>query len=256
MQLSVIIPVFNTEHTLDQCVESVLGQGIDDMEVILVDDGSPDNSPVLCNIWAERDKRIKVIHQTNSGLSEARNAGICIATGDYITFVDSDDYLSPNTYLPLTKWLREHRDIDMLEYCVNGIGGHRHYLTYPDKIYAVAKEYWLRTRAWNHAYACNKLFRRELFHNIRFPKGKLYEDLRLLPYIIRQNPKIATTSHGTYNYVVNAGSISSKPNKSNIMQLLEAEWAAARIMHTHPFSCDGWQLYLAMTYRIVDLIKS
>ena len=97
MLLSVIIPVYRTEQTLQRCVESVLNQGVDDMEVILVDDGSPDSCPELCDEWEEKDAHIKVIHKTNGGLSDARNAGIDIAKGEYITFVDSDDWVDANT---------------------------------------------------------------------------------------------------------------------------------------------------------------
>ena len=104
VKLSVVIPVFRVEHTLQRCVESVLQQDLSDMEVILVDDGSPDHCPKLCDEWAEKDTRIKVIHQENKGLSGARNAGIDIAQGDYLTFVDSDDYLALNTYQPLHCW--------------------------------------------------------------------------------------------------------------------------------------------------------
>ena len=89
VKLSVVIPVFRVEHTLQRCVESVLQQDLSDMEVILVDDGSLDHCPKLCDEWAEKDTRIKVIHQENKGLSGARNAGIDIAQGDYLTFVDN-----------------------------------------------------------------------------------------------------------------------------------------------------------------------
>ncbi|MDE6646270.1 MAG: glycosyltransferase, partial [Prevotella sp.] len=85
MKLSVVIPVYRTAATLNRCVESVLSQEVDDMEVILVDDGSPDSSPQLCDAWAAKDQRIRVIHQQNGGLSKARNSGIEVATGDLIT---------------------------------------------------------------------------------------------------------------------------------------------------------------------------
>ena len=94
MKLSVIIPVYRVEDTLDRCVESVLAQDCHDMELILVDDGSPDSCGQRCDEWAQKDRRIKAIHQPNGGLSKARNAGIGQATGDYITFVDSDDLRS------------------------------------------------------------------------------------------------------------------------------------------------------------------
>ncbi|MBR5775073.1 MAG: glycosyltransferase [Bacteroidaceae bacterium] len=92
--LSVIVPVYRVEDTLERCVESLLEQDCPSMEIILVDDGSPDRCPQLCDAWAVRDSRIRVLHKPNGGLSDAGNAGIGIAAGDYLTFVDSDDYLS------------------------------------------------------------------------------------------------------------------------------------------------------------------
>lgn len=93
VKLSVIIPVYRTERTLERCVKSILEQSYHDLEVILVDDGSPDNCPQLCDEWALKDSRIRVIHKPNGGLSDARNAGIDAATGDCLTFVDADDFL-------------------------------------------------------------------------------------------------------------------------------------------------------------------
>ncbi|MBO5824632.1 MAG: glycosyltransferase family 2 protein, partial [Prevotella sp.] len=93
MRLSIVIPVFCVEDTISRCVESVVNQDYDNIEVILVDDGSPDKCPAICDSWALRDSRVRVIHKQNGGLSDARNAGLAIASGDYITFVDSDDYL-------------------------------------------------------------------------------------------------------------------------------------------------------------------
>ena len=98
MKLSIVIPVYNVEDTLDRCVESVLRQGIGDFEVILVDDGSRDRSAAICDEWQAKDAHILVIHQENRGLSAARNAGISRATGELITFVDSDDFLKEGTY--------------------------------------------------------------------------------------------------------------------------------------------------------------
>ena len=116
MKLSVIIPVYRADATLKRCVESVLSQGCESMEVILVDDGSPDDCPRQCDDWAQRDARIRTIHKANGGLSDARNAGLEIATGDYLTFVDADDYLAPNTYQQLMKQLCESPETDLLEY--------------------------------------------------------------------------------------------------------------------------------------------
>lgn len=97
-KISVIVPVYKTEGLLDRCVESIVGQTYKNLEIILVDDGSPDNCPAMCDEWAEKDSRIRVIHKENGGLCSARNAGMDIATGDYLGFVDSDDCIEPDMY--------------------------------------------------------------------------------------------------------------------------------------------------------------
>lgn len=99
--ISVIVPVYKAEEKLDRCVESIVGQTYRNLEIILVDDGSPDSSPELCDEWATKDSRIKVVHKKNGGASSARNAGISAATGEYITFVDSDDWIEPDMYSSL-----------------------------------------------------------------------------------------------------------------------------------------------------------
>ena len=98
MKLSIVVPVYNVEQYLHQCIDSILHQTFQDFELILVDDGSPDDCPKICDEYAKNDSRIKVIHKTNGGLSSARNAGLQIARGEYISFIDSDDFLDPITY--------------------------------------------------------------------------------------------------------------------------------------------------------------
>ena len=109
IELSVIVPIFKVERYLAQCVESILGQSYKNLEVILVDDGSPDNCGAMCDEYAKRDSRIKVVHKTNGGLVSARKAGIEIARGRYITYVDGDDWLSDNTYEVLMRYVAENR---------------------------------------------------------------------------------------------------------------------------------------------------
>lgn len=141
MKLSVIIPVYRVETTLNRCVESVLRQQVNDMEVILVDDGSPDHCPEMCDRWAAKDQHIRVIHKANGGLSDARNAGIDIACGDYITFVDSDDWIADDTYRPL---LEKMAGIDILEYAIADR------LSLNDHIYDDINKYWLDERVYTH----------------------------------------------------------------------------------------------------------
>lgn len=213
MLLSVIIPVYRTEQTLQRCVESVLNQGVDDMEVILVDDGSPDNCPQLCDDWAAKDARIKVIHKTNGGLSDARNAGIDIAKGEYITFVDSDDWVDDNTYATL---LNIMGDNDILEYPIADR------LPLQNHVYHDADKYWLHSQAYLHTYAWNKLYKRSLFDDIRYPVGKVFEDVHTLPLLLRAATTIATTDKGCYHYCYNPQGITAKADGDALSMLLDA----------------------------------
>ena len=122
--ISIIVPVYNVEEYLDKCVESIVNQTYKNIEVILVDDGSPDNCPKMCDDWAKKDKRIKVIHKKNGGLSDARNKGIDESKGEYLSFVDSDDYITDN-YVELLYNIisKEHADISMA----------KQYVVYPKK---------------------------------------------------------------------------------------------------------------------------
>jgi len=213
MKLSVIIPVYRVESTLDRCVESILSQHVDDMEVILVDDGSPDQCPAMCDRWAEKDERIRVIHQENGGLSEARNSGIEVAKGEYLTFVDSDDYLETNTLAPL---LTEIDDADIVEYAIIDK------LALPDCTYTEMNEYWLEGQAYLHTYACNKIYRSSLFKQVRYPKGKVFEDAYTLPVLLKKARKVKTTSKGFYHYCWNEQSITATATGQQLRQLLKA----------------------------------
>ena len=107
MKISVIVPVYKVEQYLDRCLNSLVGQTYGALEIILVDDGSPDSCPQMCEAWAERDPRIRVIHKQNEGLGLARNSGLAAATGDYVSFVDSDDYMDKNAYAAVMSRLME-----------------------------------------------------------------------------------------------------------------------------------------------------
>ncbi|WP_289192349.1 glycosyltransferase family 2 protein, partial [Xylanibacter rodentium] len=116
--LTIIIPVYRVSNTMDRCIESIVSQKYDNMRIILVDDGSPDDCPEKCDRWAAKDNKITVIHKLNGGLSDARNAGLDIAGGDYITFVDSDDYIHPDTYYDVMHLISQHPEYDILEFPV------------------------------------------------------------------------------------------------------------------------------------------
>lgn len=233
MKLTVIIPVYRVEQTLNRCVESVLRQSIDDMEVILVDDGSPDRCPQMCDDWANKDARIQVIHKMNGGLSDARNAGIDVATGEYITFVDSDDYIAPDTYQPLLQQLTEHPEYDFVEYPVAGK------LPLSEKEFYDIQEYWIGCKAYLHTYAWNKIYKKNLFKHIRYPKGKLFEDAYTLPLLLREAQVFATTNVGCYHYCYNSNGITSKADGKALAMLLQAHLQNGMPMN------DEYYLHLA-----------
>lgn len=225
MKLSIIVPVYRVEATLNRCVESIISQTFSDLEVILVDDGSPDCCPQMCDEWAGKDQRIRVVHQENGGLSDARNAGIGLAVGDFITFVDSDDYLQQDTYqqvMPLTA------EADIVEFPVYRFFGspRQSLLTFTDRIITDQATYWLAMNGYEHTYAWNKIYRRSLFDDVRYPKGKVFEDVFTLPLLLQKVRSIATIDKGLYYYCLNHQGITATAKGPQLECLLEAHLAA------------------------------
>ena len=223
MLLSVIIPAYNVEDTLRRCVESVLSQHADDMEVILVDDGSTDGTPRLCDEYG-RKENIRVIHQKNAGLAEARNKGLASARGDLITFVDSDDYLEAGTYRSLIDIMDSHPEYGILEYSVVKEDGRNvlFSLDLTDREYTDMADYWVNGKGYAHSYAWNKIYRRELFRDVRYPKGKKFEDVYTLPLLLRNAKRVFTTHLGLYHYIYNREGITVKADGNDLLDLLQA----------------------------------
>lgn len=220
MKLSIVVPVYNVEATLGRCLQSIVGQNYHDFEVILVDDGSPDGCPQLCDEWAARDDRIRAIHQPNGGLSAARNTGIGQARGEYITFVDSDDYLAPDTYeqvMPLTA------TADIVEFPL-----YRHFgspkqalVSFEPHTYTDMKAYWLEGQAYIHSYAWNKIYRRQLFNDVHFPEGRVFEDAATLPLLLQKARQVTTTNRGLYYYCMNKDGITQQAKGTELSMLLD-----------------------------------
>lgn len=209
--ISVIVPVYNVAAYLDRCVESIVNQTYADLEIILVDDGSPDQCGAMCDDWAKRDKRIKVVHKENGGLSGARNAGIEVASGDYIGFVDSDDWIEPEMYRDLLEAVER----EGAKLAVTGIN--RTYDNGFSRIqYAWDKPYVITGYKIIQAYlrqgtfstsAGDKLYLKSLFDSRRFPVGKQYEDAPVIFDILCAIDKIAVVGKPQYNYFQRADSI-------------------------------------------------
>lgn len=222
MLLSVIIPVYNVEHTLERCVQSVLAQDVPGMEIILVDDGATDGSAALCDTY-RNNKNVTVIHQDNAGLSAARNTGLTVAQGRYVTFVDSDDYLDDGLYPSLMKVLHADDGIDLLEYSfVRDDGKSVETHTLHDKCYHDVWRYWFEAKAYQHGFAWNKIFKRTLFDTIRFPVGRKFEDVFVLPQLLGKVRCVHTTPIGFYQYTYNKNGITARAQGNEWKDLLRA----------------------------------
>lgn len=234
MLLSVIIPVYNVVGTLRRCVDSVLAQGIDDMEIIIIDDGSTDGSAAICDEC--KSPRTLVVHQANAGLSEARNEGLRLARGEFVTFVDSDDYIEPDTYPALLERMAR-ADVDILEYSIVREGGRGPVsrIVFPDHDYTDMAAYWLCGKAYAHTYAWNKIYKRQLFGHVRFPKGKKFEDVSTLWNLLREARKVETTSLGAYHYTVNPLGITQLAGGAEYRDLLDAhlQIVSSKMLNAH-----------------------
>lgn len=211
--ISVIIPVYNVEEFLARCVDSILAQTYRNLEVILVNDGSKDTSGAICDIYGARDKRVTVIHKENGGLSSARNAGIEAATGEYLSFIDSDDWIEPDAYEHLMG-LMERYQVKLVcggNMDVDGATGTKTLGLTPKKEEVItAEEFVGRMFLWQgcDSSVCDKIFHRSLLENFRFPEGQVSEDVAITYKIVLGAQRAAMSDRPFYNYYHRVGSIS------------------------------------------------
>ena len=210
--VSVIIPVYNVEEYLSRCVESVLTQTHRNLEVILVDDGATDSSGAICDHFAGMDSRVKVIHKANGGLSSARNAGIDIAQGAYLEFVDSDDWIEPDAVQSmLSMALAENVDLVVGgRWDVKAKTGEKKKGLCPKIREVISGEEMVgRIFRWDHcdSSACDKLYAHRLFREIRFPHGKVCEDVPIMYKIVLDAGRVGLLDKPVYNYYHRSGSI-------------------------------------------------
>lgn len=226
--ISVIIPVYNVERYLDRCLQSVVEQTFRDLEILVVDDGSTDSSCQLCDQWAERDNRIRVIHKANGGLSDARNAALDVMTGEFVFMLDSDDWLQRDAIAVLHGLLVDHgADI--------AVGGWRE--VYEDaempetpsapaqpRIYTrdeALRDIFYQKRLTHSAWG--RLYRAELFDGIRYPVGRLYEDLAIAYPLYGRVNKVVQVDTPLYNYLQRPTSIlgTFKRQRTDVLDILD-----------------------------------
>lgn len=214
MKLSIIVPVYKVRRHLQRCIESILQQTYTDYELILVDDGSPDNCGAICDRFAQECDKVKVIHKKNGGLSSARNAGISAAKGEYITFVDGDDTVASGTYYYNMRILLSNPDIDILEYPII-----EHYESprsniisfKPEKVCGNENVFndWIKRKGYEHCFACNKIYRADLFFFVRYPEGEVFEDTFVTPLLYQSSENVYYSDCGFYYYYDNEESITN-----------------------------------------------
>ncbi len=225
--ISVIVPIYNVEPYLDRCVRSIVEQTYTNLEIILVDDGSPDNCPAICDAWAEKDSRIKVIHKENGGLSDARNAGLVMASGELISFIDSDDWIEPTFYEKLwevmqtsgaeiaacaTIFVAEDGEALRIRQAAPASMGKM------EALRRLVMEDGVYQTVWN------MLYRREVMDGIPFEKGKYNEDEFWTYRVLDRIERLATVSAPLYNYRQRGTSIIGTGYNIRRMDGLEARF--------------------------------
>ena len=257
-KVSVIVPIYKVENYLDRCVNSILNQTYQNLEIILVDDGSPDNCPQMCDEYAKKDSRIKVVHKENGGLSSARNAGLDVMTGDYVTFVDSDDILDLSYVEKCIKVLKEENA--QIVSC--------DYLRFSDEkeisnqVEQVNIKVYTKKEALENTFkkpcnleffvACFKVFKRYIFDNLRFKNGVYHEDEFSCHHIFDKCEKFAVLNEKLYYYYVNDQSITGAGYKLKRIDYLRALIDRAEFFkENYPDLLHDFSTYLI--YRCIDL---
>ena len=215
-KISVIVPVFNVEQYLDQCIESLVMQTYDDLDIILVDDGSKDSSLELCNKWASKDTRIRVFHKENGGLADARNFGLDKAIGEYVSFVDSDDFVDVNMYSKLLEFFHKFVDVDIV--CCSG------QRFFKENFFESCFEYYDTNTVLEADVVVKRMLKDEIashvvkglyksfcWKDVRFPLNRLYEDIPVTFLAYAKARKIAFVKEPLYFYRTNSESISNTP---------------------------------------------
>lgn len=260
--ISVIVPVYNTEKYLAKCIDSIIVQTYRKLEIILIDDGSTDRSGRLCDELKEKDERIKVIHKENGGLSDARNAGIEQASGEYLAFIDSDDFIHPKMMEILCRNLVEKKadfsacsfwwedEIHIEEKAIENRIDEKNMQCFEEE--AVIRQ--LYENNLETVVAWNKLYKRELFTDIRYPYGKLHEDEFIVHKLLMQCKRTVYTKNRLYYYLRRDNSITALGSNlkrwENILEACEDRmkfWRELERDEDYRIACDLWA-YWVITY--------
>lgn len=209
--ISIIVPIYNVEKYLEKCIRSLIHQSYSKIEILLIDDGSTDECPNICDKFEKEDSRIKTFHKENGGLSDARNKGIEESKGEYITFVDSDDYLDEH-YIEILYNVMIKNNADLV---ISGLKDYYDGEKIKENLDNEFEEVLTKQQVYRKMFlqdeidvnACGKLYQKQIFENLKYPKDMLYEDIQIIDDIIERCDKIVYTTYKGYNYLQRTGSI-------------------------------------------------
>lgn len=233
--ISIIVPVYKVEQYLDRCINSLVNQTYRNLEIILVDDGSPDTCPILCDCWAKKDNRIKVIHKNNGGLSDARNHGLEIAKGEYILYVDSDDFIDLDACTRLASRLDFYKADIVVGGALKEYGGNLENMIHTlseKKVYS-SKEYIIESIEKNEFYAPAwlNLYKKSFLNenHLLYKFNRYFEDTQILPRMFLSADSIIIMNKPFYHYIIRSNSITtSTKDEKKMFDSLEniKEWKA------------------------------
>ena len=254
--ISIIVPVYKTERFLPACIASIQAQTFADFELILVDDGSPDNCPALCDAAAAKDRRIRVVHQKNRGLSGARNAGLDTARGEWVAFVDSDDVIMPDFCSKLYAAVQDtgaqmvvcnYRQVDEALQPIE-----EQYLHVRRETITPAQAL-ERSTLLPYMVVWNKLYHRSIFDGLRFAEGKLNEDTMLISYTYEKAEKIANIPDALYLYRKVAGSIVNSKVTLRNLDRVEANYTVFECARRYGVTGSLCELYWVLLHSLLDV---
>ena len=214
-KVSVIVTVYNTEKYIEQCINSLINQTYENIEIILIDGGSNDKTPEICRKYESKYKNIRLVQKENEGVSSARNRGIIEATGDYILFVDGDDWVESNTIETLV-WLEEENEADIAFIIKDG-----HTYSTGEVLIDDGKKMLLHILNVSAVEIWGKLFKKQLFDDVKFPEGKLHEDLYVMPSIFLKCKKVVAYHKGLYHYRIREDGLMGSELKGDLRDLFE-----------------------------------
>ncbi len=261
--ISIIVPIYNVEEYLEKCVDSILNQTYKNLEIILVNDGSSDDSINICNRYEKEDSRVKVIHKQNGGMSDARNTGMKIASGKYIGFVDSDDYIKEDMIENLYNLLQKNNaDISICAYELLDknktpsvkLNGEVYSFNNIDAIQELLKSKFITSHCWN------KLYKKQLWENVQFPIGRKFEDMAVMHLVFEKAEKIVYKNEIEYYYIKRSNSIMKSisdklVNDLREMSILREEYIKKNIAQNEKYAEISEIKRIKMCYDYIILGK-